>query len=323
MSRGHHRHHGQRGQALIEAAFAVPIMVLMVFGTFYITYAYMQRSMMNGAAFMAARAVSVRPPGEADNLAKTVVVRMAQNAKLGDGHWLNRAPVSGHPTEGVRLEEPDGMWSFLARMADITAGGEPKKQKVAIRLSPEFRRLAVDGRAPQSYRIVSYSVNEAPGYDEILTLPIIKQVLKTDPDERIGEPDNFQIDPTHINGGVDSLGGTQYDRNTAKLGKHKWQIGLRATAPEDNDSDPNPTNVMLPATSRDGHLARLQMIGRLFDGVDALGNGLDLLMKELAPVKAFIGPAYQQIAAGRDAVLDKGLTIMQEQQTLALSPGAD
>ncbi|MBC7543455.1 MAG: pilus assembly protein, partial [Candidatus Sericytochromatia bacterium] len=214
----------QHGQALVETALVIPILVLMVFGTFYVTYAYMQRSIMNGVAFMAARAISVRDPGEASGLAKTVASRMVTNAKLGGSHWLTRAEITGSAADGVHMVEPDGWWSFLARLVGTTAGASAKHASVNVRLYPEWARISDSGGRTQTYHMISYTVNEMDAYEAVLTL--IGPVLHSEHDQRIGEPDTFSVVPSAQNGGVGSLGGTIYQRNTAKLEKQKGFIGL-------------------------------------------------------------------------------------------------
>jgi hypothetical protein len=310
------RRRSQAGQALVEAAFTVPIMVFLVFGTFYITYAYMQRSIMNGAAFMAARAVSVREPGTADALAKTVVSRMAKNAKLGGDHWLHRAAVHASADGGVRMVEPDGMWSFLAKMADSTAGGKGRHQKVAIQLTPEYRRIASSRRSTQTYYLISYSVEEMGAYEA--TLAFAKLALYSDKDKRIGEPDSTAVTQSTIIGGVDSLGGTQYTRNTSKLDVHKRNIGLRGVPPDDNDSEADPRKQFLPG----GPLQKLEIIGKLFDEIQLAQDVAMKLVPQLELAMAGFSKVYGPVSQGRDLMFENGLKFLQLQQTQALTPGA-
>jgi hypothetical protein len=307
---------GQRGQALVEAAFAVPIMVLMIFGTFYITYAYMQRSLMNGAAFMAARAVTVRPPNEAGKVAKAVVANMAKNAKLGDEHWLNRAPVSGDVAQGVRMTEPDGMWSFLARMADTAAAGKGHHQQVDIRLDQEWRRISEAGGRTQTYHLISYAVDEADLYEG--ALQVFQGALYSAKEKRIGEPDSYDVAQTTINGGVDSLGGTLYTRNTSKLDVHKRNIGLRGVPPDDNDQELAPDKQFLTG----GPMQRLDAIGKMFDTIQAAQGVVTILFPEAEALVETFKPFYGVYQQGRDIAFDNGLKAIQVQQTQALTPGA-
>jgi hypothetical protein len=304
----------QHGQALIEAAFTVPIMVLLVFGTFYITYAYMQRSILNGVAFMAARAVSVREPGDANQIAKTVAQRMVKNAKLGGSHWLNRAPISGDAKAGVHMEEPDGMWSFLARMTDTTAGGG-HHQKVAIQLDQEWRRISESGGRTQTYHLIDYSVNEADAYEG--ALQVFQGALYSAREKRIGEPDSYDTAMSPIIGGVDSLGGTLYTRNSSKLDVHKRNIGLRGVPPEDNDSELDPRKQFLPG----GPLQRLEAMGKMFDTIQAAQGVITVLLPEAEALTQAFKPFYGIYQQGRDVVFDTGLKAIQVQQTQALTPG--
>jgi hypothetical protein len=307
------RHHRQRGQALVETVLVIPILVLMVFGTFYVTYAYMQRSIMNGVAFMAARAVSVRDPGEASGLVKTVAQRMVVNAKLGKSHWLNRAVITGSAAEGVHMEEPDGMWSFLARIVGTTAGASSKHAHVDIRLYPEFERISESGGRTQTYHMISYTVHEIDAYEKALTL--VGPILHSARDERIGEPDTFAIAPGAQNGGVDSLGGTIYQRNTAKLDKHKGHIGLKHGAPADNEDK------VEPPLSPNSDLTKLAMIGKLFVEIQAGTKLISLAAPEFDKLTAPFLQVYQQFAKEADIVMDKSVSLIQTQETQTLSPG--
>lgn len=311
MKRQHRRQHGQ---ALIEAALTVPIMVLMVFGTFYITYAYMQRSILNGVAFMAARAVTVREPGDADQIAKTVAHRMAKNAKLGGNHWLNRAAIAGDAKAGVRMEEPDGMWSFLARITDSTAGNG-HHQKVAIQLDQEWRRISESGGRTQTYHLIDYAVDEADAYEG--ALKVFGAALYSAKEKRIGEPDSYDTAPSPINGGVDSLGGTIYQRNTSKLDVHKRNIGLRGVPPDDNDTDVDPGKQFLPG----GQMERLLVMGKMFDSIQAAQGMVSVLLPEAEALAEVMKPFYGIYQQGRDVVFDTGLKAIQVQQTQALNPG--
>lgn len=306
-------HRRQRGQALIEAAFTVPVMVLLVFGTFYITYAYMQRSLLNGVAFMAARAVSVREPGDADRIAHLVASRMVKNAKLGSNHWLARAPLSGDAKAGVHMEEPDGMWSFLARITDSTAGNG-HHQKVTIQLDPEWRRISESGGRTQTYHLIDYGVAEADLYEG--ALKVFGVVLDSGKDKRIGEPDSYDTAPSPNNGGIDSLGGTIYQRNTSKLDRQKHNIGLRGVPPADNDTEIDPTNQFLPG----GQMERLVAMGKMFDAIQAAQGVITFLLPEAEALAKTMQPFYGVYQQGRDVVFDTGLKAMQTQQTVALNP---
>ena len=313
MSR-HVNRHRQKGQALVETALVIPIVVLMVFGTFYVTYAYMQRSIMNGVAFMAARAVSVRDPGEAGGLAKEVANRMVANAKLGKGHWLAKAEITGSATDGVHMVEPDGMWSFLARMVSTTAGGTSKHQHVDIRLSPEWARISEAGGRTQTYHVISYTVTELPPYE--VALDLVGPMLHSEHPRRFGEPDSESVSPGAQNGGIDSLGGTVYQRNTAQLEKMKGYVGLKRSAPDDNDTG------VEPPLSSNSQLTELKRIGQVFEEIQAGTKLVSLAIPELKAAMEPIMPLYDKLAKERDVLMGKSVDLIQLQETQALSPGS-
>lgn len=257
----------QRGQALVELALIMPVLVLLIFGSLYIVYAFMQRSVMNGAAFMAARTVSVRNPDQVHHWATAAQVHFREKARLGKRHWLRKAKIEGK-VGLVTLTEPDGVWPVVARAASIPAGERGWRQQIHVAMAPEYVRIGNYSGRPPTAAVIDYSVVEGEAFELLLqSNPFVRLFVDTDADRRIYKPDRHVLKRRDPGGGagqgrgnLDDQLGAIYVENTHWLDHHKHELGITKGLPD-------VAGDQRPPQAKGGTLDDLERIGKVFTEV--------------------------------------------------------
>lgn len=175
----------QSGQAMIEFALVLPLLIVLTVGTIFLTITYIHQSTMNGVSFMSARALAVRNNTQ---VAQQVQNRFKKRAKFNNpNHWLNQVTIKarrvGSQAE-VTLSKPAEQLDMLANFINSVGNGntkhDPRIQQSKITLSDEYINRQGSSR-PQTFKIVNYRYGSTGGDGWNKLLPEeIKQRLPID-----------------------------------------------------------------------------------------------------------------------------------------------
>ena len=147
----------ERGQAMIEFAIVLPILIVLTLGGIYLTLSYLHKLRMNGLAFMSARVAAVR---STDFEAADFVKKRYQ--QLSQQKWVNQIEsTASTPTSEqarITLEKPAERLDLLANAMDILSGGGNQKPTVLYAqatLPREYWTLGSEAR-PRTRTLVDY-----------------------------------------------------------------------------------------------------------------------------------------------------------------------
>lgn len=175
MQRRHSSKHRQRGQAMVEFAIVLPILIVLTLGGIYLTLSYLHKLRMNGLAFMAARVAAVRAEGY--DAAGFVKERYKQTSGQ---NWVDQLSTpSTLPSSGqasVVLQKQTERLDLLANAIDILSGGgssDPVQLTARATLPREYWTYNGEAR-PRTRTIVDYrygSIGALPWVDLLDALP--------------------------------------------------------------------------------------------------------------------------------------------------------
>jgi len=165
----------ERGQAMVEFAIVLPILIVMTLGGIYLTLSYMQKLRMNGLAFMSARVAVVRADGfDASGFVKEQYKRASQQ------NWVDKLretpSIPQAKTAQVTLVKPAERLDILANALDILAGGgssDPAELTARATQPREYWTYGTEAR-PRTRTIVDYrygSVGNLPWLDLLDVIP--------------------------------------------------------------------------------------------------------------------------------------------------------
>ncbi|MBU6430329.1 MAG: pilus assembly protein, partial [Cyanobacteria bacterium REEB65] len=163
--------HSQRGQAMVEFALILPLLILLSFGTLEIGLYLQRRLELGGAAFLAARAAAVQGP-QASSVAREVLSTYAQDS---GARWMSPAAdsavvqnLSPHLLQVVTTRKGDA-WSGLLTGAIALTGSKPvsiSQWSETVAIQPEFvprinAPSSSEGRA-RTDTMVDYTLEPSP-----------------------------------------------------------------------------------------------------------------------------------------------------------------
>lgn len=163
----------ERGQAMVEFAIVLPLLILMTLGGIYLTLSYLNKLRMNGLAFMAARMAVVR--AENFNAPSFVLERYKQTSQQ---NWVDKLTVESNtplPNQSrITLNKPLERLEILANAMDILSGGgslSPTVMTAQVNLPREYWTFGGEAR-PRTRSIVDYR------YSSIGNLPWLELLDK-------------------------------------------------------------------------------------------------------------------------------------------------
>jgi len=165
----------QRGQAMVEFAIVLPILIVLTLGGIYLTLSYLHKLRMNGLAFMSARVAAVRSEGY------DAAAFVKERYKRSSGqNWVDQItspaalPASGQVT--VVMQKQTERLDLLANAIDILSGGgnsDPVQLTARATLPREYWTYNGESR-PRTRTIVDYrygSIGPLPWLDLLDALP--------------------------------------------------------------------------------------------------------------------------------------------------------
>lgn len=149
----------EKGQNLIEFALIFPLLILLTLGGIYLSISFVQKSVMNGMTFMAARAASVRGnPTEA--------VKIIENKYKNDfkQNWIKEVKTNvkilTKDKVTVQTSKKGNVWDLLAATFSIITGGSQFKNKEIVctnTITREYFTSSLTGSSrPQTDTTVNY-----------------------------------------------------------------------------------------------------------------------------------------------------------------------
>jgi hypothetical protein len=165
----------ERGQAMVEFAIVLPILIVMTLGGIYLTLSYLHKLRMNGLAFMSARVAAVRADGyQAADFVKERYKRASQQ------NWVDQiespAQAASPGKVSVVLQKQTERLDLLANAIDILSGGgssDPTQLTAQATMPHEYWTWNGEAR-PRTRTIVDYrygSVGPLPWIELLDALP--------------------------------------------------------------------------------------------------------------------------------------------------------
>ncbi|MBF2052390.1 MAG: pilus assembly protein [Candidatus Sericytochromatia bacterium] len=145
----------EEGQGLVEFAVVLPILLLLTVGTILLTVSYIQKSRMNGLAYMAARATAVRRDSDFSTRET-----LTQYQTRSGQNWVSSVRVLPVPDTSERqvsvlLAKPGERLDLLANLVSGQPPADrPQDLQVRMSLNPEYP--ASGPRRPQTASEVDY-----------------------------------------------------------------------------------------------------------------------------------------------------------------------
>ena len=136
-----------RGQAMVEFAMVLPLLILITFGTIEVGLMVQRRLVLTGTAFVAARVAAVHGQTATAGIRKVVETYAVDSGAEWVAHSASRAKVSSTGTHAIRVSLPqrDSGLTGLLVGAMVTSGG-PAPRLGEWQAVASVRREFVPGR---------------------------------------------------------------------------------------------------------------------------------------------------------------------------------
>lgn len=263
------------GQAMLEFALVLPLLLLFTIGTIFITLSFMHKSRMNALAFTSARAASVRPADFDSN--QFVIDKYEERSGQ---RWLSEVRAEKLPVQndevGVKMSKPGERLDILVNLVSGSSNKQVRNLVVQMRLPQEYPDSSP--ARTQTFSEIDYRASYLPTSTLSAKIKLIDALVPNS----LFNTDSMADDPT---GGSSNLG-----ERDDKVGIDPPNTNLKAFY-DDIDWDAYRTHDESPT----GTLRTQQRIGDNFKKLEAGGTVLDLIA-DLTPIASVIKGVFGDVA---------------------------